>query len=110
VSARDVIDGVLFGRGYDATEGTANAILAALDSAGYVILTPAQDASLTAEMVPGYAVVPVEMTPEQARRSLAGHALADRVRDANPAAYERMVAMRQATWRQMVKAMGGGDR
>jgi len=50
MSALDVIDGVLFGRGYDATEASATAILAALSDAGYVILTPAQDASLTAEM------------------------------------------------------------
>jgi len=64
------------------------------------------DAILTALTAAGYAVVPIEMTPEQARRSLAGHAVPDRVREANPAEYERLVAMRQATWRQLVQAMG----
>jgi hypothetical protein len=65
--------------------------------------------ALARALVPGFAIVPLEMTPEQARRSLAGHAVADRVRDANPAEYERMVAMRQATWRQLVAAMGEGE-
>ena len=92
MSVRDVIAHAVLGWGYsDDTLGRGDDILAALAAAGL-------------------AVVPVEMTPEQARRSLAGHALPDRVRDANPAEYKRIVAMRQATWRQLVAAMGeAGD-
>lgn len=37
MSARDVIDLALVGRGYDRTEGTAHAILSALAAAGYVV-------------------------------------------------------------------------
>jgi hypothetical protein len=66
-------------------------------------------ACLSALAAAGYAVVPIEMTPEQARRSLAGHALADRVREANPAEFARWVEMRRATWRQLVAAMGEGE-
>lgn len=38
MSARDVIDLVLASRGYDRTEGTADAILAALGAAGYAVV------------------------------------------------------------------------
>ena len=91
MSARDVVSDTLLNEGCgdgDQCDATARCVLAALAAAGY-------------------AVVPLKMTPEQARRSLDGHALADRVREANPAEYERMVAMRKATWRQLVAAMMG---
>lgn len=38
MSARDVIDLTLMGRGYDRTEGTSDAILSALRAAGYVVV------------------------------------------------------------------------
>jgi hypothetical protein len=53
----------------------------------------------------GYAVVPVEMTDEQARRSLDGNRLADRLRAVDPEHFALLVASRRATWRQMVAEM-----
>lgn len=51
MSARNVIYAALHDNGWRAfADPTADAILAALSDAGYVILTAAQDASLTAEM------------------------------------------------------------
>lgn len=38
MSARDVIDLTLMGRGYDRTEGTSDAILFALRDAGYFVV------------------------------------------------------------------------
>jgi len=58
----------------------------------------------------GFVLVPAEMTEAQAIRSMAGHALADRVRDVNPAEFARWVQMRRATWRQLVAAMSGHDK
>jgi hypothetical protein len=43
MSARDVIDLTLMGRGYDRTEGTADAILSALTAAGYTLEQGWQD-------------------------------------------------------------------
>jgi len=57
----------------------------------------------------GYAILPAEMTEEQARRSLAGNRLADRLRDVDPEHFARLVEARRATWREMVKVMGEGE-
>ncbi len=67
-------------------------------------------ACLSALAAAGYILLPAEMTEEQARRSLNGHALADRIRDGNPEHFALLVASRRATWRQMVAEMReGGD-
>ncbi len=63
------------------------------------------DAILSALHAAGFAVVPVEMSEAQARRSLDGHALADHMRDVNPDEFARLVKQRRATWRQMVEQM-----
>ena len=63
------------------------------------------DAILSALTAAGYVILPAEMTEAQAIRSMAGHALADRVRDTNPAEFARWIEMRRATWRQMVVVM-----
>jgi len=96
VSARDVIASTLtrhaaHGITKDARDKTGR-VLVNLRNAGYVLL-------------------PAEMTEEQARRSLAGNRLADRLRDVDPEHFARLVEARRATWRQMVKVMGegGGD-
>jgi hypothetical protein len=60
-------------------------------------------------LAPGFVVLPAEMTEEQAHRSLAGHALADRMRDTNPEHFAWLVEARRATWREMVKVMGEGE-
>jgi len=57
----------------------------------------------------GFVILPAEMTEEQAHRSLAGHALADRMRDTNPEHFAWLVEARRATWREMVKVMGEGE-
>jgi hypothetical protein len=53
----------------------------------------------------GFVILPAEMTEAQAIRSMAGHALPDRVRDVNPEMFARLVELRRATWRQMVAVM-----
>jgi hypothetical protein len=63
------------------------------------------DAILSALTAAGYVILQAEMSAEQAARSMAGHALADRVRDINPAEFARWIEMRRATWRQMVVVM-----
>jgi hypothetical protein len=71
---------------------------------------PSKDLARACLSAAGYILVPAEMTEEQARRSLDGHALADRIRDGNPEHFALLVASRRETWRQMVKVMGqGGD-
>jgi hypothetical protein len=72
-----------------------------LDETGAPVLARF-NAALTAA---GYVILPAEMTEAQAIRSMAGHALADRVRDTNPAEFARWIEMRRATWRQMVVVM-----
>jgi hypothetical protein len=62
-------------------------------------------ACLAAVHAAGFAVVPVEMTDEQARRSLDGNRLADRIRDVDPEHFARLVESRRATWRQLVTVM-----
>jgi hypothetical protein len=61
-------------------------------------------------LAPGLAILPADMTAEQAARSLAGSAMADRVRVSAPDIYALLVEARRATWRQMVAVMGeSGD-
>jgi hypothetical protein len=92
VSARDVIGAALWEMPEEDDCGEmADAILSVLTAAGYVIL-------------------PAEMSAEQAARSLAGSALADRLRVSSPEHFELLVEARRATWREMVAVMGeSGD-
>jgi hypothetical protein len=54
----------------------------------------------------GYVIIPAEMTTEQAARSLAGSAVAERVRVSSPDIYARLIESRQASWRDMARVMG----
>jgi hypothetical protein len=53
----------------------------------------------------GYVILPAEMTAEQAARSMAGSAVADRLRVSSPEHFALMVEARRATWREMVAVM-----
>ena len=65
---------------------------------------------LSALTAAGYVILPAEMTAEQAARSLAGSAMADRMRVSAPDIYALLVKARRATWREMVAVMGeSGD-
>jgi hypothetical protein len=71
---------------------------------------PRVRACLTAALAAAnYAILPAEMTAEQAARSLAGSGLADRVRVSAPDIYALLVEARRATWREMVAVMGEGS-
>jgi hypothetical protein len=77
---------------------------------GYGILAGVLADTILAEYTArGFVVLPAEMTEEQARRSLAGNRLADRLRDVDPEHFARLVESRRATWREMVKVMGVGE-
>lgn len=62
MSARDVIDLALVGRGYDRTEGTAHAILSALAAAGYVVVpTKLVDAAHACMRETGWQLAPANI-------------------------------------------------
>jgi hypothetical protein len=56
-------------------------------------------------VVPGFVLLPADMTEAQAARSLAGSGLAQRLRVSSPETYAEMVERRRATWREMVAVM-----